>query len=41
MLANLSITNEEEVLRKWYITPELRHKIINDLRLKVENYWLI
>ena len=32
-------TNEEEILRERYISPELRQKIINDLRLKEENYW--
>ena len=31
-------TNEKEILRKRYISPELRHKIIDDLRLKTENY---
>ena len=25
------VTNEEEILRERYISPELRHKIINDL----------
>ena len=25
--------NEEEILREKYISPELRHKIIDDLRL--------
>ena len=29
-----TVTNEEEILRGRYISPELRHKIINDLRLK-------
>ena len=33
-------TNEKEILRERFIPPELRHKIINDLRLKEENYWL-
>ena len=28
--------NEQEILRERYISPELRHKIINDLRLKEE-----
>ena len=37
---NNSETNEEEIRRKRDITPELRHKIIKDLRLKEENYWL-
>ena len=31
-------TNEEEILSERYIPPELRHKIIDDLRLKAENY---
>ena len=31
-------TNEEEMLRERYIPPELRQKIIDDLRLKEENY---
>ena len=35
---NNSETNEEEILRERFIFPELRHKIINDLRLKEENY---
>ena len=35
---NNSETNEEEILRERYMPPELRHKIINDLRLKEENY---
>ena len=36
---NNSETNEEEILRERYISPELRHEIIGDLRLKEENYW--
>ena len=32
-------TNEEEMLREKFISPELRQKIIDDLRLKKENYW--
>ena len=36
---NNSETNEEEILREGYISPELRHKIIGDLRLKIESYW--
>ena len=36
---NDSKTNEEEILRERYISPELRHKIIHDLRLKEANYW--
>ena len=31
---NNSETNEEEMLREKYISPELRQKIIEDLRLK-------
>ena len=31
-------TNEEEMLRERYISPELRQKFINDLRLKEENF---
>ena len=31
-------TNQEEMLRKRYISSELRQKIINDLRLKGENF---
>ena len=34
---NNSETNEEEILRERYISPELRQKIIDDLRLKEEN----
>ena len=30
--------NEEEILRERIIPPELRHKIIDDLKLKEENY---
>ena len=29
-----TVTNEEEILRERYISPQLRHKVINDLRLK-------
>ena len=32
--------NEEEILRETIVPPELSHKIINNLRLKEENYWL-
>ena len=35
---NNSEKNEAEILRERFITPELRHKIINNLRLKAENY---
>ena len=30
---------EEEIHRKKIILSELRHKIIDDLRLKKETYW--
>ena len=33
-----SETNEEEILREKYISPELRETIIDDLRLKEENF---
>ena len=36
---NNSEINEERMLRERFIPPELRHKIIDDLRLKEENYW--
>ena len=39
-LKNISEANEEEMYRERYISPELRHKIIDDLRLEEENYWL-
>ena len=29
----------EEILRERFIFSELTHKIIDDLRLKEENYW--
>ena len=35
---NNSETNEKELLRERFIPSELRHKIINDLKLKDENY---
>ena len=35
---NNSETNEEEMVRVRFIPLELRHKIIDDLRLKRENY---
>ena len=35
---NNSETNEEEMVRVKFIPLELRHKIIDDLRLKRENY---
>ena len=34
---NNSETNEEEILREKFIFPELRHKIIDDLRLKTKS----
>ena len=34
---NNSETNEEEILRERYISPKLWQKIIDDLRLKIEN----
>ena len=36
---NNSETNEEEILRERYISPKLWQKIIDDLRLKIENCW--
>ena len=30
--------NEEEIIREKYISPELRHKGIDDLRLNEQNY---
>ena len=38
LLINNSETNEEEILRERFLPLELRHKIINDLRLKEPNY---
>ena len=38
---NNSEKNEEEILRERLRPPELRHKIIIDLRLKEENYLII
>ena len=35
---NNSETSEEDILRERFIPPGLRHKIINELRLKEENY---
>ena len=32
-------TNKEDILSKRYVSPALRHKIIDDLILKEENYW--
>ena len=30
--------NEKKILRERYVSPKLRHKIIDDLRLKKESY---
>ena len=35
---NHSEANEEQILKERFIPPELRHKTINDLRLKEENH---
>ena len=35
---NNSETNEEETIRRKYISPELRQKLIDDLRLKEGNF---
>ena len=35
---NNSETNEEEILRERFIPSKLRHKIMDDLTLKEENY---
>ena len=35
---NNSERNENEILRERFMPPELRHKIINDLKLKEKNY---
>ena len=35
---NNSETNEEEIIRERFIPSELRHRIIDDLRLKEKNY---
>ena len=35
---NNSETNEEQIIRERFIPPELRHKIIDDLRLKEKHY---
>ena len=35
---NNSETNEEKTIREKYISPDLRQKIIDDLRLKEENF---
>ena len=36
---NSSETNEEEILRERFISSEVRDKIIDDLKLRKENYW--
>ena len=38
---NNSETNEEEILTERFIPPELRHKFINDLRLREERLFKI
>ena len=38
---NDSATSEEVILWEKYTSPELRQKIIDDLRLKKENYWIL
>ena len=38
-LKNSSETNEEEILRERFISSEVRDKIIDDLKLRKENYW--
>ena len=35
---NNSETNEEKIVKEKYISPALREKMIDDLRLKEENY---
>ena len=35
---NNSQTNEEEILRGKFVAPELRHKIVNDIRIKEKKY---
>ena len=35
---NNSETNDEDILRERFTSPELRHKTIDDTRLKEENY---
>ena len=35
-----SKTSDKKILRERFIPPELRHKMINDLRWKKGNYWL-
>ena len=37
IIQNNSETNEKKMLREKYISPELRQKIIDDLKLKEEN----
>ena len=36
---NNSEKNEEEILREKYILPELKQKIIDDLRLNEDKFW--
>ena len=37
---NNSETNGEEIPKEIFIPPELRHRIINDLILRKQNYWI-
>ena len=37
---NNSQTHEEEILRGIFIPPELKHKIINNLKWKEKDDWL-
>ena len=39
LLLNDSEANEEEIIRERFIPLELRHRIIDNLRLKTKNYW--
>ena len=36
---NNSEENEAGIVRERFISAELRHNIIDDLKLKEENYW--
>ena len=38
LLQNNLETNKEEILREKYISPKLRHKVVDDLRLKGEKF---
>ena len=37
-IQTIAEANEEEILRERFIPSALRHKVINDLTLKEENY---